>query len=51
MIEQRVHWMDRPTGIDEANIFEMTNTWSSDPPDLKARIAGDLAALRSLPGG
>ncbi len=50
MVQQRVQWMDRPTGIDETNIFEMSNTWTSDPPDLKARIAADLAALRALPG-
>jgi putative ABC transport system permease protein len=50
MIQQRVQWMDRPTGIDEANIFSMTNTWSADPPDPKAPIEADLAALRSLPG-
>src|SRR5580700_6329785 len=50
MIQQRVRWMDRPTGVDEANIFEMTNTWTSDPTDLKPRIAADVAALRALPG-
>jgi putative ABC transport system permease protein len=50
MIQQRVRWMDRPTGIDEANIFSLSNTWSADPPDLKASIEADLAALRSLPG-
>ncbi|HEX3837440.1 MAG TPA: FtsX-like permease family protein [Steroidobacteraceae bacterium] len=50
MIQQRMQWMDRPTGIDEANIFEMTNIWLSNPPDLKARIEADLAALRSIPG-
>jgi putative ABC transport system permease protein len=50
MIQHRVQWMDRPTGIDEANIFAFNNVWSSDPPDLKARIEDDLAALRALPG-
>ncbi|HEY4341123.1 MAG TPA: FtsX-like permease family protein [Steroidobacteraceae bacterium] len=50
MIQQRMQWMDRPTGIDEANIFEMTNIWLSDTADLKARIAADLATLRSVPG-
>jgi putative ABC transport system permease protein len=50
MIQQRVQWMDRPSGIDEANIFELTNIWLSNPPDLKARIEADLAALRSVPG-
>ncbi|MEJ0008190.1 MAG: hypothetical protein WDM77_17970 [Steroidobacteraceae bacterium] len=50
MIQHRVQWMERPTGIDEANIFAMTNVWSSDPPDVKPQIEGDLAALRALPG-
>jgi len=50
MIQNRVQWMQRPSGIDEANIFAFRNTWSADPPDLKARIEADLAALRSLPG-
>jgi putative ABC transport system permease protein len=50
MIQQRVQWMQRPTGIDEANTFAMDNAWAGDPPDLRARIEGDLAALRSLPG-
>ncbi len=50
MILQRVQWMQRDSGIDEANIFALTNTWTEDPEDLKARISGDLGALRSLPG-
>jgi putative ABC transport system permease protein len=50
MIQQRVRWMERPSGIDEANIFAFRVAWTEDPADLKARIAADLAALRSLPG-
>jgi putative ABC transport system permease protein len=50
VIQQRVRWMERPSGIDEANVFTLRNTWTGDPQDLKARIEGDLAALRSLPG-
>lgn len=50
MIQQRVQWMQRPSGIDEGNIFALSNAWSSDPPDLRARIETDLVALRSLPG-
>jgi len=50
MIQQRFQWMQRASGIDEANIFSLTNAWAADPIDLKARIEGDLAALRSLPG-
>lgn len=50
MVLQRVQWMQRDSGIDEANIFALTNAWTADPTDLQARIAADLAALRSLPG-
>ncbi len=50
IIQQRLRWMQRSTGIDEANIFTLQNAWVGDPQDLKARIEGDLAALRSLPG-
>lgn len=50
VIQQRVRWMERPSGMDEANIFTLKNTWEGNPPDLKARIEGDLATLRSLPG-
>jgi putative ABC transport system permease protein len=46
------HWTDmrRPSGLDEANIFTMANQWVGKPDDLPARIATDVAALRSLPG-
>jgi putative ABC transport system permease protein len=50
IIEQRVALSKRPTGTDEANIFAITNQWVGDPADLSARLATDLAALRSLPG-
>lgn len=50
IIQQRLRWMQRSTGIDEANILTLQNAWVGDPQDLKARIEGDLAALRSLPG-
>jgi putative ABC transport system permease protein len=46
------HWTDmrRPSGLDEANIFSMSNQWVGKPEDLRARVATDVAALRSLPG-
>jgi putative ABC transport system permease protein len=40
----------RPTGADEANVVLIQNQWVGNPPDLSARLQGDLAALRSLPG-
>jgi putative ABC transport system permease protein len=42
--------MHRPSGIDEANIFTVRNSWAGQPEDMKARITADLGTLRSLPG-
>ena len=50
IVEQRLSLSSVPTGVDEANIFVITNQWVGNPPDLKARTQADLAALRSLPG-
>ena len=46
------HWTDmsRPSGLDEANVFSMSNQWVGQPDDLRARIEADVAALRTLPG-
>ncbi len=46
------HWTDmtRPSGLDEANVFSMSNQWIGQPDDLRARTEADIAALRSLPG-
>jgi putative ABC transport system permease protein len=50
IIEQRVSLSKRPTGADESNVFVITNQWVGNPPDLTAKLQGDLAALRSIPG-
>jgi putative ABC transport system permease protein len=50
IIEQRVALSKRPTGTDEGNIFVIANQWVGNPPDLKAKLQADLAALRSMPG-
>ncbi|SRR5579859_806564 len=50
IIEQRVALGKRPTGTDEANIVVITNQWAGHPTDLAAKLQGDLAALRSMPG-
>lgn len=50
IIQQRIAWSKRPTGADEANIVMLRNQWVGNPPDISARQAADLAALRSLPG-
>jgi putative ABC transport system permease protein len=50
IIVQRVALSKRPTGADESNIFVIPNQWVGSPPDLVARLRGDLTALRGLPG-
>ena len=50
IIQQRVASSKRPSGADEANVFVIGNQWVGNPPDLSARLQGDLAALRALPG-
>src|SRR5580704_7183417 len=50
IIEQRVASSKRPSGMDEGNVFTISNQWVGNPPDLAAKLQADLAALRSLPG-
>jgi putative ABC transport system permease protein len=50
IVKQYVDQIQRPSGIDEPNIFTLHNQWLGEPPDLEARVQDDLAALRSLPG-
>jgi putative ABC transport system permease protein len=50
IIQQRLALSQRPTGLDEANVFVINNQWVGNPPDLAARLSADLAALRTLPG-
>jgi putative ABC transport system permease protein len=50
IIQQRVALSKRPTGADEANVVIIRNQWVGNPPDASARLQGDLAALRALPG-
>src|ERR1700722_19967434 len=49
LIQQRLHSSERPTGLQEQDIFTMANQWVGNPPDLAAKIQADLAALRALP--
>jgi putative ABC transport system permease protein len=50
IIQQYREQMERPSGLDEADIFTVTNTWVGRTDDPKTRIAADLVALRSMPG-
>jgi putative ABC transport system permease protein len=50
LIEQRLAWSSRPTGLDEANVFVVRSASAADGGDFLAREMTDLQALRSLPG-
>jgi putative ABC transport system permease protein len=50
LVEQRIAWSDRPTGIDEADIFVMQSEMVDHPDDLAARLGRDVDALRALRG-
>jgi putative ABC transport system permease protein len=50
VIQQRIALSERPTGLDEANVFEIINQWVGNPPDMAAKLKTDLAAMRSVPG-
>ena len=49
IIQERLRLIDRPTGLQEQDIFTISNQWVGNPPDLAARVNADLAALRTLP--
>ncbi|HEY6620455.1 MAG TPA: FtsX-like permease family protein [Steroidobacteraceae bacterium] len=49
LIQQRLRSSERPTGLQEQDIFTMANQWVGNPADLAAKTQADLAALRALP--
>ncbi len=52
IIHQRLSHLSEPSGIDEANLFVVTNLWGEQysTDEAAAKIQQDLAALRQLPG-
>jgi len=50
VIQQFVERMQRPTGLDEANVFTLASAWISDSADLETQMKADLASLRAIPG-
>lgn len=50
VVQEYIRHMRTPSGVDEHNIIVVDNSWVGQPAGLKARIAADLDALRSLPG-
>jgi putative ABC transport system permease protein len=50
IIQERTRMMDRPTGIDEDNLFTFNSTGFDPDMDFQALVAEDLDAMRQLPG-
>ena len=50
IVQQRLASSHRPSGMNEADVFVITNQWVGNPTDLAARQQTDMDALRSLPG-
>jgi putative ABC transport system permease protein len=50
LVEQRLAWSARPTGVDEANVFVVQSESVDHLADPRSRADTDLAALRSLNG-
>ena len=50
IIESRLSWSARATGVDEANLFVISSDMTEGRDDLAAHENADIAALRSLNG-
>src|SRR5271169_5379409 len=50
LVEQRLAWSGRPSGLDENGIFIIHSESIDHNADLAAHQAADVAALRALPG-
>jgi putative ABC transport system permease protein len=50
IIQERSRLMDRPSGVDEDNIFYLTSTGFAPDFDARSAITEDLDALRNTPG-
>lgn len=50
IVAQRIHDIDRPTGLDQNNIFAIASAGFTARFDLASAEREDLAYLRSLPG-
>lgn len=50
IVEQRRALIARPSGVDEADVFTVSNQWVGNPPNLAALQRADIAALRTIPG-
>src|ERR1700722_10340129 len=49
IIQDRLAKMGRASGIDEENVFTLSNSWVGQPTDIPQKVTQDLVALRSIP--
>ena len=52
IIHQRLAILSQPSGVDEANVFVISNIWgdsNQSTPQVDAQVRADLLALRQLP--
>ena len=50
IIQERTRLKERPTGVDEQNIFTLTSTGFDPEMEFRSLVAEDLDAIRSYPG-
>src|SRR5258705_3955633 len=50
VVRNRLATMDRPSGVDEPDLFELTFVDTHDIPDRSAVVQKDLESLRAVPG-
>lgn len=50
IVQRQLAAMARPSGVDEADIFIVSNHWTLYGIRVRSLVQADIAALRSLPG-
>jgi putative ABC transport system permease protein len=50
IVQQRRALIARPSGVDEADVFTISNQWVGNPPNMAALQKADIAVLRAIPG-
>ncbi|HEX4050242.1 MAG TPA: FtsX-like permease family protein [Steroidobacteraceae bacterium] len=50
IVQQRRSLIARPSGVDEADLFTISNQWVGNPSNMAALQRADIAALRAIPG-
>ncbi|HWG76358.1 MAG TPA: FtsX-like permease family protein [Steroidobacteraceae bacterium] len=50
IVQQRRALIARPSGVDEADVFTVSNQWVGNPANMAALQRADIDALRRIPG-